>query len=223
MVEIIPEIKNVTLDISTTEGTYFYVNNTFPSGYFDLIFFENGTNVSISDVCYTDTNPLSMNFFDNCYGERKLNLSYNISYNETIGKYYKYNFYTQKDYLIIKYNVSNTSNILNITVNITEKEIIKPTDKKETDYRSGEKDSDGHAEGIIIIIIIIIVIPVVIIALIVTIVCICICRGCRKKNNQPMPGYYQPPMVVPPSNPTGYPMVTQAPPIQENLLYTKPE
>ena len=38
-----------------------------------------------------------------------------------------------------------------------------------------------------------------------------------------MPGYYQPPMAVPPSNPAGYPMVTQAPPIQENLLYTKPE
>ena len=50
-----------------------------------------------------------------------------------------------------------------------------------------------------------------------------------------MPGYYQPPMTVPnsnpagypmavpSSNPAGYPMVTQAPPIQENLLYTKPE
>ena len=74
MVEIITEEKNVTLYLSITEETFFYVNNSFSSGYFELDFFENGTNFSISDVCYTNTNPLSWNFTNNCYGERKLTL-----------------------------------------------------------------------------------------------------------------------------------------------------
>ena len=233
IIEIIPEVKNVTLPISTIEETYFYVNNTFLSGYFDLIFFENGTNFSISDVCFTDTDPSRWkSSYHYCYGAKKLNLSYERSFNEINEKHYKYNFYLQGNYLVIKYNVSNTNNILNVTVNITE--IEKPTDSPKTDSGKREKDSDG-AQAIIIILVIVVGIPVVIIIIIVICVCVGVCVCCSKKTTQPMPGYYQPPMTVPnsnpagypmaipSSNPAGYPMVTQAPPIQENLLYTKPE
>ena len=62
MGEIEKDSENHTLNLSTAEETYFYVKNYYSEGYFKFIFYDNITNFSISDVCYTDINPFFLFF-----------------------------------------------------------------------------------------------------------------------------------------------------------------
>ncbi len=71
------------------------------------------------------------------------------------------------------------------------------------------------------IIVVFIVIPCIALAIIIgIIVCCCICL--RKKKIQGTVGYTQPCAAPVPSNPINYPMISQTPVNEENLLYSKP-
>ena len=71
------------------------------------------------------------------------------------------------------------------------------------------------------IIVVFIVIPIIGVGIVITII-VCVCMCLRKKRTQGMVVHPQPNMAPVSSNPMSYPMVTQTPVTQENLLYNKP-
>ena len=72
------------------------------------------------------------------------------------------------------------------------------------------------------IIVVFIVIPIIGVGIVITII-VCVCMCLRKKRTQGMVAYPQPYTAPVSSNPMSYPMVTQTPVTQENLLYNKPK
>ena len=114
---------------------------------------------------------------------------------------------TKCNYIIVKYPPSS---LYKLEVKVSH-----------DDFYDLVKSENSGAYLIGFIIVVFVVIPIVgIVIIIITIVCICMCL--RKKRTQGMVAYPQPYAAPVSSNPMSYPMVTQTPVTQENLLYSKP-
>ena len=195
-----------TLNLSPSEETYFYFKDSGRPSKVYFYFSANSKSIGTLQACCTNnSNPTDWSSCQGCYGS--LYEKYSRSKDAKYEFYEQYETCGNYDYVIVKYPPTSLYQL-----------VVKVSNNDFYDRVNGESMAK-FAIGFIIVVFV--VIPIVGVGIVITVI-VCVCMCLRKKRTQGLVVHPQPNMAPVASNPMSYPMVTQTPVNQENLLYNKP-